>query len=310
MAFGLFALPLPGFPAPEEGKGLEKIPYGDFERWLTRIIKESALVGGEEKEVYAIADKGVVRGKIPYVNTTSPWASSNVYAEVWGVDKVNCNVRPGPHEGGSCAVLTTEMISFRAAGMIRMNVITAAAIYLGRTFEPIRDMNASYSCVDMGIPFTRHPRSLVLDYAARIGNTGTLVHASGRKKEEYPGKDRAVILIQLQKRWEEDGQVYAYRVATGELAIDQSVDWQEQARVPLVYGKPENPEDLTQFGRLHSQFHTRNSEGKNVPIQEVGWAEEGTQATHLILFICSGTQGAYRGELGNSLSVDNIALEY
>lgn len=295
--------------AQTEGR-LEKIPYGDFESWLTRLIKESAIVGGEEKEVYAIADNGVVKGKIPYENGKSPWATSNVYAEVWGVDKVNCNVRPASHAGGRCAELTTEMISFRAAGMIRMNVVTAAAIYLGKTLEPIRSMDAAYGCVDMGIPFGKRPKSLVLDYSARIGNSGTIVYASGRKKEEYSGKDKAVILIQLQKRWEKDGRVYAQRVATGELAIGQTTGWHEQVRIPLVYGKPAHVEVLTDFGKLHNQFHTLNSEGESVPIEEVSWAPAGTDPTHLVIFISSGTQGVYRGEVGNILWVDNIGLEY
>ena len=93
--------------APVAAGEIQKVPYGDFEHWLTRLIKESAIVGGEEKEVYAIADDGVVKGKVPYVNKKSPWASSNVYAEVWGVDKVNCNVHPESRGEGRCAVLHT-----------------------------------------------------------------------------------------------------------------------------------------------------------------------------------------------------------
>ena len=34
---------------------LEPLPYGDFENWLVREIKESAIVGGEVKKVYAVA---------------------------------------------------------------------------------------------------------------------------------------------------------------------------------------------------------------------------------------------------------------
>ena len=54
-----------------------------------------------------------------------------------------------------------------------------------------------------------------------------------------------------------------------------------------------------------------------MPIEEVGWAEDTaadqgaqTPVTHLILFISSGTQGAYKGEEGNWLKIDNVGLEY
>ena len=309
------AAPASGF-APVSAGEIQKVPYGDFEHWLTRIIKESVIVGGEEREVYAIADEGVVKGKVPYVNKKSPWASSNVYAEVWGVDKVNCNVRPESRGEGRCAVLHTERISFKAAGMLTMNVVTAGSIYLGTTLEPIRDMNAAYNCVDMGIPFTQRPKNLVLDYAAFVGNTGKVIHATGRKVREYEGKDPGIIMVHLQQRWEKDGRVYAKRIATGEFLVRQSSDWRNQIRVPLVYGKPANEASLSEFSKLNSIFHTRNSEGKSVPIEEVGWAENTsdkgvqTPVTHLILFISSGTQGAYKGEEGNWLKIDNVGLEY
>ncbi len=308
--------PASGF-APVAAGEIQKVPYGDFEHWLTRLIKESAIVGGEEKEVYAIADEGVVKGKIPYVNKTSPWASSNVYAEVWGVDKVNCNVRPESRGEGRCAVLHTEMIAFKAAGMLSMNVITAGSIYLGTTLEPIKDMNAAYSCVDMGIPFTQRPKNLVLDYAAFVGNKGKVIHATGRKVKEYEGRDPGIIMVQLQQRWEKDGRVYARRIATGEFLVKESSDWKNQIRIPLVYGKPANEASLSGFSKLNDIFHTRNSAGKIVPIEEVGWAEDTaadkgaqTSVTHIILFISSGTQGAYKGEQGNWLKIDNVGLEY
>lgn len=303
--------------APVAAGEIQKIPYGDFEHWLTRLIKESAIVGGEEKKVYAIADDEVVKGKIPYVNKKSPWASSNVYAEVWGVDKVNCNVRPESRGAGRCAVLHTEMISFKAAGMLNMNVITAGSIYLGTTLEPIKDMNAAYNCVDMGIPFTQRPKNLVLDYAAFVGNKGKVIQATGRKVREYEGKDPGIIMVQLQQRWEKDGRVYAKRIATGEILVKVSSDWKNQTRIPLVYGKPAHEATLSEFSKLNNIFHTRNSEGKIVPIEEVGWAEDTaadkgvqTPVTHIILFISSGTQGAYKGEQGNWLKIDNVGLEY
>ena len=33
---------------------IEPIPFGDMDNWVTRNIKESAIIGGETKQVYAI----------------------------------------------------------------------------------------------------------------------------------------------------------------------------------------------------------------------------------------------------------------
>ena len=34
---------------------VEPIKFGDFENWVTRVIKESGVIGGETKKVYEIA---------------------------------------------------------------------------------------------------------------------------------------------------------------------------------------------------------------------------------------------------------------
>ena len=53
-----------------------------------------------------------------------------------------------------------------------------------------------------------------------------------------------------------------------------------------------------------------NSEGDMVSIEEIGWAEEGTEPTHLVIYMASGCLGVYCGELGNELRVDNLYFEY
>ena len=40
--------------APMQALRLEKINFGDFSNWVTRDIKESAVLGGKVKTVYAI----------------------------------------------------------------------------------------------------------------------------------------------------------------------------------------------------------------------------------------------------------------
>ncbi len=289
---------------------LEMLPYGDFENWTVRVIKESAVVGGDSVEVYAIDKDQVIRGNKPYLSETSPWSTSNTYAIVSGVTKVNVNTRPGEHDGGKCVVMSTEMMSFRVLGALKIEVLTAGAIYLGRIHEPIRGMDDAYSYIDMGIPFTKKPKSLVMDYSAKIGNSGTVSKISGVKKKTFDGYDKAQIFVKLQRRWEENGKIYAERVATAEMLIDSTTDWVEGYRLDLEYGKPEDEEKYTEYSRLNDIYYAMNSEGEMVNIEEVGWAEEGTEPTHLVIYMASGCLGVYCGELGNELRVDNLYFEY
>lgn len=299
---------------PDNGCGSGKVllPYADFENWLVRVIKESSIVGGDSVEVFAVAESGLKRGNVPYVNTVSPWASSNVYAEVSGVTKVNVNVRPAKYEDGrgTYAELSTEEMSFKVLGTLRINVLTAGALYYGTITEPIKGMDDPYATIDMGRPFTGRPKALVLDYSAVINNSGIISRISAMKKKTYSGYDRAQVFVQLQKRWEQNGKVYAQRVATGELLIDKTVGWKRGEKIMLVYGEYPDVQELSEKCRLNSLFHTRNSRGEMVPVEEVGWADPGTEPTHIIIYLSSGSLDVFCGELGNKLCVDNIYLEY
>jgi len=53
----------------------------------------------------------------------------------------------------------------------------------------------------------------------------------------------------------------------------------------------------------------RNSQGKMVPIQEVGYRSD-VEPTHLILQISSGCQEPFVGCPGNVVWCDNIRLVY
>ena len=289
---------------------LEPLPYGDFENWLVREIKESAILGGNVKKVYAVAGNDTIIGNVPYENTDSPWGSSNVYARVAGVTKVNNNVYPDARGEGRCALLRTEKMSFRVMGMLKMNVLTAGALYLGRMKEPVESLKSTYAMVDMGVPFKKRPSCLVFDYAAKIGNSGRLQYCPGRKEEFYEGYDKAQVFILLQRRWEEDGHVYAERVATGELLIGESTDWKKGCKLGLEYGQPSDTVRLSSSCRLSNIYYTLNSKGEQVPIEEVAWASPDAEPTHLVVFISSGCLGAYRGEEGNELRIDNIYLGY
>lgn len=299
----------------------EAIPFGDFEQWTIRRIKESAIVGKDSVTVYEIDRNQTIYGNIPYSNTDSPWATSNAFAKVMGVVKTNVNVRPAPHitraensstgnSGERCAEMRTEIMSFKVLGMAKVEVLTAGAIYLGKLKEPINSMDNAIKSVNIGIPFTKRPKYLVFDYKATIRNSGTVSRSTMTKRTDMLGRDKAIATVQLQKRTEKDGKIYAERVATGELLIGGSCDWIHGAKLKLTYGKPENEEALSQFSRLNSFFYAENSSGESVPIQETGWADPDTAPTHLIIYFASGYLGPFTGEIGNSLSIDNVMLEY
>lgn len=60
----------------------------------------------------------------------------------------------------------------------------------------------------------------------------------------------------------------------------------------------------------HEAFYTRNSKGKMVPIQEIGWAKPDSEVTHLILQFSSSNGGAYIGNPNSKLWIDNVKLGY
>ena len=74
---------------------VEMIPFGNMDQWIDRQIKESGIIGGATKNVYAIGPTATIRENKPYKNMGgSPWATSNVMAKVAGVVKTNTSVFP------------------------------------------------------------------------------------------------------------------------------------------------------------------------------------------------------------------------
>lgn len=57
-------------------------------------------------------------------------------------------------------------------------------------------------------------------------------------------------------------------------------------------------------------YYTRNSKGKMVPIQEISWANENEDITHIVLQFSSSNGGAYIGNTDSRLWVDNVKLVY
>lgn len=293
----------------------EKVPFGDFEQWTVRYITESQIIGGQEKTLYVIAPTDTIRGNEAYGYKNTIWSSSNAFAKVMGVVKTSNNVTPDKGVTGTCAKLATQFASCKVAGLVNIKVLAAGSIYWGKMLEPVTGVSDPYAFMDWGIPFTKRPKALVVDYKATIPNTGKLVKGTTFRTTEFDGYDPAEILFVLQYRWEDaNGNIHAKRVGTAVFHIDKSTNsWVRNFRIPVVYGDARKSAGFQAFMGLLSGTKTMyaiNSKGKKKPILEETWADANSPATHAIMMITSGSQGAFVGALGNVLWVDNLKLEY
>lgn len=295
---------------------LEPIKFGDFSQWVTRDITESKLLGGHHKTIYEIGPTAHVEGNKPYANTGgSPWATSNVYAKVSGIVKGSNTVSPFDRDGDTCAKLEAKMEEVKVLGIINMDVMVAGSLFLGRVFEPITSTKSPYSKMEMGVPYTKRPKALVFDYKIDMPKENTRTKATGfSSKKTLQGRDNAEIYILLQKRWEDsEGKLYAQRVGTGRERYSNSVPWTKGHAVPIHYG------DITKesfyqpwMGLINGEkaYYARNSKGKMVPVEEVGWAPADAQPTHMLIMASSTCGEAFIGTEGLTLYIDNIALGF
>ena len=293
----------------------EKVPFGDFEQWAVRYITESQIIGGQEKTLYVVGPTDTIRGNEAYNYKNTIWSSSNAFAKVAGVVKTSTNVTPDKGPNGKCAKLATQFASCKVAGLINIKVLAAGSIYWGKMLEPITGVSDPYAFMDWGIPFTKRPKALVLNYKATVPNSGKLVKGTTFRTTEFDGYDPAEILFILQYRWEdENGNIHAKRVGTAVYHIDQSSkDWVKDFRIPVIYGDARKSKEYQPFMNLVSgdkTMYALNSKGKKKPILEEAWADASFPVTHAIMMITSGSQGAFIGALGNVLWVDEIRLEY
>ena len=110
----------------------ELLPFGDMNQWIKREIKESSIIGGAQKEIYAVGPTQTIKGEIPYKPTGgSPWATSNVMAKVVGIVKTNSSVFPERRDGGYCARLDTHMEGVKVFGVVDITVLAAGSLFLG-----------------------------------------------------------------------------------------------------------------------------------------------------------------------------------
>lgn len=295
------ALPYaPEFLQNESEGRMQFLQKANFEHWTSQTIKESKLLGGKT---------------IHLMNIGAPWGSSNVWAKVSGITKTNISVYKDSHPGhGSCVKLYTHIVEAKVLGIINIKVLAAGSIFLGNTIQPITDTKNPMAKLNAGVKFTGRPKALVFDYKTHIVGGNRIRQNGITKGKTVAGADMADCILYLQKRWEDaNGNIYAKRVGTMVRRFTKSCDWQNNARFNIEYGDIRNKSFYSSAWALTTgevTKYARNSKGKMVPIQEVGWASANETPTHLVLQFDSSHGGAYIGTVGNTLWVDNVRLAY
>lgn len=302
--------------APVQALRLEKISYGDFSNWVTRDIKESGVLGGKVKTVYAIGPTRHIKGNVAYTNQGgSPWATSNVYAKVSGIVKASNTVSPATVGGNRMARLTTKMEEVKVLGIINLDVMVPGTIFLGTVREPISSTSDPFKKLSMGMPYTKRPKALVYDIKVDMPNVNTRVKSTGfSAKKTLKGRDKAEAYVMLQKRWEDaKGNIYAQRVGTGRERYASSVPLTKGHVLPIHYGDITKTPYYKPYMRLlngDNAYYAYNSKGKLKPIQEVGWAPEGTVPTHVMVMFSSTCGEPFVGTEGVNVYVDNVAFGF
>ena len=290
--------------------------YGTFDSWSMRQIKESGIIGGETATLYEFYGNQEVNftGKTPF---SAPdgyiWRTNNVLAIVAGVVKTNNTVYPEQRGNGYCARIETHIEEVKALGVINMDVTCQGAMLVGALPEPITTTKDPMAKVLYGVPFTGCPRAIAMDIKADVGHE--VIRGTGFSKLKPMGyPDSAEITVMLQKRWEdENGVVHALRVGTAIWRISEDIpEWRNGYQLKINYGDITGEPWYRDYMGLktdpESAYHALNRHGKNVIIQEDGWAEPGTEPTHLIINIISSCGKAFYGGVGNTVWVDNVKV--
>ncbi len=298
--------------------GDELLPFADFEKWVTRTVKESVLVGGKSVTLHEIGPTQTWPQNKAYFNQGgSPWATSNVYAKVAGVVKSNVSVYPDARGTGKCVKLMTHEVTCKAVGVVNISVMAAGSLFTGEMIEPITSSSNPMGKMNAGIPFTRKPTAIKFDYKVKLSDAENRIRETGfSRTKEIPGKDYCEALVLLQRRWEDaEGNIHATRVGTMWRRFTQSCDWQDDATFEIHYGDITKTTYYRSFMELENTMSDRvyyalNSKGKMVMVIEDGWGDESEVPTHMIIFFNSSHGGAYIGSPGNTMWVDNVRLEY
>ena len=290
--------------------------YGTFDKWCTREVKESGLIGGQNKKLYEFYGdySNTFTGKTPFKAPNGYlWRTNNVLAIVAGIVKTNNTVFPEKRGDGYCARIETHIEEVKVLGMINMDVVCQGAIMIGELPEPITTTKDPMSKVLYGIPFEECPKALQFDYKADVGNE--VIKGTGFCKLQKQGyDDLAEVTFMMQKIWEEeDGSVHALRVATGiERICNDAPEWVNGHRINLHYGDITAEPFYQDYMGLKTDpktaYRAKNSKGEIVIIQEEGWAPAGTQPNYMVLHFITSCGEAFYGGVGNTLWLDNVKI--
>ncbi len=290
--------------------------YGTFDKWCSRTVPESGIIGGAEKTLYEFYGdyQSESYGSEPFVAPEGYlWRTNNVVAKIVGIVKTNVTVFPEPRGAGFCARIETHMETVKAIGIINLDVCCQGALVIGTLPEPIRDTKSPMAKVFYGVPCTARPEALVFDWKAEVGHKKVI--ATGLSRVKYSDdKDYPIAIVILQKRWEdEDGNVHAERVGTAVHTFRENRstwinDYEMKIHYGDISGEPFFESSMALNNDEETAFHTLNSKGKNVMVQEEGWADADETPNHIIINFLSSSGEAFSGGVGNTLWVDNVRL--
>ena len=290
--------------------------FGNFDRWITRNITESKVIGGKTKTIYEIGPTQTINGAVPYANKGgSPWATSNVMAKVMGVVKASGTVTPEARGNGKYAKLTTSREHVSAVGVVNMDVLANGTIFLGNMKEPVSSTKSPYRLMNMGIPYQKRPKYLQFDYKLHAPTGDRLYSPGFGSQKTIRGRDYAEVFIILQRRWEDSkGNLHAARVGTGRIRLGASTtSWVNNYRVPVWYGNITNHKGYQSYMGLipkDKSYYATNSKGKMVPVVEEQWDDANATPTHMLVMASSGCGTPFVGTVGMTLWIDNISLVF
>lgn len=291
----------------------EPIPYGDMDQWQVRYIRESKLLGGKTKTLYALAATDTIRENKAYVSAEgNPWGCSATYAKFMGIETaMEGSVVPERRGYGYCCRMRNVLEHINLCDIYAM---VSGTIYMGTALEPlgIQAKSKPFTAIDFGVPFTKHPVALMLDYKATISDADSLITTERNKPEMIAGHDCAVIYIYLQHRWEdkETGKIYARRVGTAYERICETIpEWINNHEIPIRWGNITDSTNYKDYEGLNRvDMMARNSQGKMVRVEEVAWSID--EPTHIVMYISSSNAGVFRACEGNTLWIDNLRFVY
>lgn len=297
----------------ETKQRIEPIPFGDMDQWVVRYISESKLLGGKTKILYTLGSTDTIRENQSYIPAEgNPWGCSATYAKFLSIETgIDGSVVPEPRGYGYCCKMQNVLTHVNVGDIYAM---VSGTIYMGQALEPLGILAKSkpYTATEFGIEFTQKPTALMLDYRAKISEADSLISTERNKPEMIAGHDCAVIYIYLQYRWEDPntGRIYARRVGTAYERICETVpEWINNHEIPIRYGFIKESENFQAYEDLNQvDMMARNSKGKMVKIEEVGWSLD--VPTHVVMYISSSNSGVFRACEGNTLWVDNLRWVY